>query len=209
LMAMLAALTMTIGNLTALHQTQMKRFLAYSSIAQAGYLMIGLTHRGDLGLTSVLYYLVVYLVSNMAAFGVVTLIAAATGKEDMRDYAGLSESNPVLAAVMMLAMFSLAGIPPLAGFLGKFYLFAAAADQGRYWLVFVGAVNATISLYYYLVVIKWMYIAKPETPAGPMAKIEISWAGGAVLASTAAAMILIGILPQIIRWTETVAAAGF
>ena len=209
LVAILAALTMTFGNLAALHQTQMKRFLAFSSIAQAGYLMIGLTHGGELGLASVLYYLLVYLVSNMAAFAVVILIAAATGKEDMREYAGLSETNPALAAVMMLAMFSLAGIPPLAGFLGKFYLFAAAAEKGLYWLVFVGAINATISLYYYLTVIKWMYIAKPLNPAEPLGWIGISWAGGAVLAMTAAAMALIGILPQVIHWTEIAAAAGF
>jgi NADH-quinone oxidoreductase subunit N len=209
LVAILATLTMTIGNLTALHQTNMKRFLAFSSVAQAGYLMVGLTHTGNLGLTSVLYYLAVYLMSNLAAFGVVTLIAASTGKEDMREYVGLSETNPLLALVMMLAMFSLAGIPPLAGFLGKFYLFAAAAGKGLYWLVFVGAVNATISLYYYLIVVKWMYIVKPTNDQGRIGAVDVSWAGGAVLLLTTLAMVLIGVLPQFVRWTEIAAAAGF
>jgi NADH-quinone oxidoreductase subunit N len=159
-------------------------------------------------LASVLYYLAVYLVSNLAAFGVVTLIAASTGKEDMRDYIGLSETNPKLALVMMLAMFSLAGIPPLAGFLGKFYLFAAAAGKGLYWLVFVGAVNATISLYYYLIVVKWMYIVKPDDGQQRIGVIDVSWAGKVVLLFTALAMVLIGVLPQFIRWTEAAATAG-
>jgi NADH-quinone oxidoreductase subunit N len=209
LVALVATATMTFGNLTALHQTNLKRFLAYSSIAQAGYLMLGLTQQGDLGLASVLYYLWVYLFSNVAAFSVVTIIAAATGNEDVRGYAGLSESNPALALAMMLAMFSLAGIPPLAGFLGKFYLFAAAAKQGLYWLVFVGSVNATVSLYYYLVVVKWMYIAQPAPGQPGVGKIEVPWAGAVALGAASAAVALIGILPQAIRWTEQIASAGF
>jgi NADH-quinone oxidoreductase subunit N len=207
--AILACLTMTFGNLAALHQTNLKRFLAYSSIAQAGYLLIGLTHPGELGMTAVMYYLVVYLFSNVAAFSVVILVAAGTGKEDMRDYLGLSETNPKLALVMMLAMFSLAGIPPLAGFLGKFYLFAAAAERGSYWLVFVGAINATISLYYYLIVIKWMYLLKPQEGQEKIQAIDIPWAGQLVLLTTTIAMLLIGIFPQVIRWTEAVAGAKF
>ena len=209
LMAILATLTMTFGNLAALQQTNLKRFLAYSSIAQAGYLMIGLTNASDLGLASVVYYLVVYLFSNLAAFAVVTLVTAATGKEDIREYTGFSEANPGLALVMMLAMFSLAGIPPLAGFLGKFYLFAAAAKQGLYWLVLVGAVNATVSLYYYLVVIKWMYLLKPSAERVQIARVELPWLGRLVLGVTAAGMVLIGILPQVIRWTEAAARGSF
>ena len=209
MVTLLATLTMTIGNLVALFQTNLKRFLAFSSIAQAGYLLIGLTDNGELGRSSVLFYLLVYLVSNLAAFAVVTLAAAATGKEDMRDFVGFSQTNPLLAAVMMLAMFSLAGIPPLAGFLGKFYLFAAAAGKGLYWLVFVGAANATVSLYYYLMVIKWMYLVKPEPGHEPMGKVNVPLAGGLVLATTSAAMLLIGILPQVIRWTETAAVSNF
>jgi NADH-quinone oxidoreductase subunit N len=209
LLAIMATLTMTIGNLAALHQTNMKRFLAYSSIAQAGYLIMGLTQGAELGLTSVIFYLWIYLASNMAAFAVVILIEAKTGFEDMRDYIGLSETNPKLSLVMMLAMFSLAGIPPLAGFLGKFYLFAAASAKGLYWLVFIGAINATISLYYYLIVIKWMYIVKPAENQARIASIEIPWSGNVVLFTTSAAMLLFGVLPQFIRWTELAASIGF
>jgi NADH-quinone oxidoreductase subunit N len=206
--SLLATLTMTVGNLVALYQTNMKRFLAFSSIAQAGYLMMGLANRGELGLASVLFYLLVYLVSNLAAFGVVILVASATGKEDMRDYVGLSQSNPALAGVMMLAMFSLAGIPPLAGFLGKFYLFAAVAQKGMYWLVLVAAVNATISLYYYLMVIKWMYLVKPEPGQETMGKVPVPVAAGLALTFTSAAMLLVGIVPHVIRWLETASTLG-
>jgi NADH-quinone oxidoreductase subunit N len=207
IICVLATLTMSVGNLVALYQTNMKRFLAFSSIAQAGYLMLGLANPDQLGLASVLFYLLVYLVSNIAAFAVVTLIAAATGKEDMRDYVGFSLTNPKLAAVMMLAMFSLGGIPPLAGFLGKFYLFAAAAQKQLYWLVFVAVVNATVSLFYYLMVIKWMYLVRPEA-GREFPKVPIPWAGGVVLAATSLIMIVIGLVPQVLRWTETAAAAG-
>lgn len=209
LVATLAVMTMTFGNLVALHQTQFKRFLAYSSIAQAGYLMIGLVNDGPLGQASVTYYLLVYLFSNLAAFAIVTLVAAATGREDMREYAGFSETNPKLALVMMLAMFSLAGIPPLAGFLGKFYLFAAAAERSLYWLVFVGAVNSTISLYYYLIVIKWMYIVRPTEGQEAIPPLAVTWAGRVVLVVTTAAMLLVGMVPHVIRWTEAAAAVGF
>ncbi len=207
ILCVLATLTMTFGNLVALYQTNMKRFLAFSSIAQAGYLMVGLANTEALGLSSVLYYLIVYLVSNVAAFGVVSYIAAATGKEDMRDYVGFSITNPKLAAVMMLAMFSLAGIPPLAGFLGKFYLFAAAAHKGLYWLVFVAVVNATISLFYYLMVLKWMYLVRPEQ-GRDFPRVSVPAAGWVVLGVTSAVMLLIGLLPQVLRWTETAATAG-
>jgi len=207
LVVILASLTMSIGNLVALMQTNMKRFLAYSSIAQAGYLLVGLANREELGTASVLFYLLVYLFSNIAAFGVVTLIAGATGKEDMRDYVGFSISNPGLAAVMMLAMFSLAGIPPLAGFLGKFYLFAAAAEKGLYWLVLVGVANATVSLYYYLTVLRWMYLVKAE-PGQEFPRIRTPLAGTLALGFCSVSMIAIGLVPQVIRWTETAAKAG-
>jgi NADH-quinone oxidoreductase subunit N len=212
LIGVLAALTMTIGNLVALHQTNMKRFLAYSSIAQAGYLMVGLVNAEPLGVTSVAFYLLVYLVSNIAAFTVINVIARETGREEVQDYVGLSETNPFLAAVMMLAMFSLAGIPPLAGFLGKFYLFAAAAEQGLYWLVLVGAINATVSLFYYLLVIKWMYIVKPATPESLIDKVPLSLSGGVLLVSTSVAMLFIGLTPQFLHWIEesvTLARSGF
>lgn len=209
LISILSVLTMTIGNLIALYQKNLKRFLAFSSIAQAGYIMLGLVNGNELGMTSVLFYLIVYLASNMAAFGIVTLVAAQTGKEDMTDYVGFSQTNPFLAAVMMLAMFSLAGIPPLAGFFGKFFLFAAAAQRGLYWLVLIATINATISLYYYLMVIKWMYLVKQEDIPSNIGKIKVPLTGNVALAITSVGMVLIGVLPQFIKWIEFSVQRGF
>jgi NADH-quinone oxidoreductase subunit N len=209
LVALLAVVTMTVGNLVALHQTSIKRFLAYSSIAQAGYLMVGLAPGGYRADASVAFYLLVYLVSCLAAFGVAAIVAGATGREDMREYIGLSESSPKLAFVMMLSLFSLSGIPPLAGFLGKFYLFAAAAEKGMAWLVLVGAVNSTISLFYYLTVIRWMYIEKPTPEQSAVPPIRTSYCGAAVLAICTVGMLALGLLPQVLRWVESAAQAGF
>lgn len=209
LVAVLAVLSMSIANLVTLHQTNIKRFLAWSSVAQAGYILVGLAPGGPRADASVAFYLLVYLVSSLAAFGVATVVAGATGREDMREYVGLSESNPRLAFVMMLALFSLAGIPPLAGFLGKFFLFAAAAQANMAWLVLVGAVNSTVSLYYYLTVIRWMYIEKPQGDATPVPAIPVSPGAGVVLVVSTLGMLALGLLPQLFRWVEAAAAAGF
>ena len=209
LVAVLAVLTMSIANLVTLHQTNIKRFLAWSSVAQAGYLLVGLAAGGPRADASVAFYLLVYLVTSLAAFGVATLVEGATGRADMREYVGLSESNPGVAFVMMLALFSLAGIPPLAGFLGKFFLFAAAAQADKAWLVLVAAVNSTVSLYYYLTVIRWMYIEKPTAAQSAVPPIRTSNCGAAVLAVCTVGMLALGLLPQILRWVESAAAAGF
>ncbi len=160
----ISILTMVVGNLFALRQKNMKRFLAFSSIAQAGFILLGMIAGSQLGMTSVIYFVLVYIFSNLGAFGVVSAIEAATGKINMNDYDGLYITNPKLSLLMMLAMFSLAGIPPVAGFFGKFFLFTSAASAGYYWLVFIAVLNATISLYYYLMVVKAMFINKTETP---------------------------------------------
>lgn len=157
---MVTIATMFIGNLFALRQKNMKRFLAYSSIAQAGFILLGFLSNDQLGYTTIIYFVAVYIFSNLGAFGVVQAISTATGKENMDEYEGLYRTNPKLSLVMMLALFSLAGIPPLAGFFGKFFLYAAAASQGYYILVFIAVVNATISLYYYLLVIRAMFLRK-------------------------------------------------
>ncbi|MBX9806505.1 MAG: NADH-quinone oxidoreductase subunit N, partial [Flavobacteriaceae bacterium] len=156
--------TMFIGNLFALRQQNMKRFLAFSSIAQAGFILLGLISGTQLGTATVVYFILVYIFTNLAAFGVVQAISLQTGKENRDDYNGLYRTNPNLSLVMMLALFSLAGIPPVAGFFGKFFLFAAAASKGYYLLVFLAVVNVTISLYYYLLVIRAMFIRKSENP---------------------------------------------
>ena len=160
----LAIITMFTGNLFALRQQNMKRFLAYSSIAQAGFILLGLMNGTQLGTATVVYFVTIYIFSNLAAFGVVQAISSQTGKENMDDYNGLYRTNPKLSLVMMLALFSLAGIPPVAGFFGKFFLFTAAAGKGYYLLVFLAVVNVTISLYYYLLVIRAMFIRKSDNP---------------------------------------------
>jgi len=159
-----ALATMFIGNLFALRQQNMKRFLAFSSIAQAGFILLGLITGTQLGTATIVYFILVYVFTNLAAFGVVQAIALQTGKENRDDYNGLYRTNPNLSLVMMLALFSLAGIPPVAGFFGKFFLFAAAASKGYYLLVFLAVVNVTISLYYYLLVVRAMFIRKSENP---------------------------------------------
>jgi NADH-quinone oxidoreductase subunit N len=159
-----AILTMTIGNLFAIRQQNIKRFLAFSSISQAGYILVGMVGGNQLGMASVIYYILVYIFSNLGAFGVVTAISNATGKENIDDYNGLYKTNPKLSLIMMLALFSLAGIPPLAGFFGKFFLFTAAAEKGFYFLVLIAVINTIISLYYYLLVVKAMFINKNDDP---------------------------------------------
>ncbi len=160
----IAIATMTIGNLFAIRQKNMKRFLAFSSIAQAGFILLGIISGSQLGMTTVIYFVLIYIFSNLGAFGVVSAISSVTGKESMDDYDGLYHTNPKLSLAMMLSLFSLAGIPPVAGFFGKFFLFTAAASSGYYWLVFIAVLNATISLYYYLLVVKAMFINKSDTP---------------------------------------------
>jgi NADH-quinone oxidoreductase subunit N len=159
-----SVLTMTIGNLFAIRQQNLKRFLAFSSISQAGYILLGLIGGNQLGMASVIYYILVYIFSNLGAFGVVIAISNATGKENIDDYNGLYQTNPKLSLVMTLALFSLAGIPPVAGFFGKFFLFTAAAQKGFYALVLIAVLNTIISLFYYLLVVKAMFITKNENP---------------------------------------------
>lgn len=168
----IAIATMFIGNLFALRQQNMKRFLAFSSIAQAGFILLGLIIGNRLGTATVVYFVLVYVFSNLAAFGVVQAISLKTGKENINDYEGLYRTNPKLSLVMMLALFSLAGIPPVAGFFGKFFLFTAAASEGYYLLVFIAVVNVTIALYYYLLVVRAMFLRKSEN-AIPFFKSKI------------------------------------
>lgn len=179
---MVSIATMFLGNIFALRQKNMKRFLAYSSIAQAGFILLGFLSNDQLGYTTIIYFVAIYIFSNLGAFGVVQAISLATGKENMDDYEGLYRTNPKLSLVMMLALFSLAGIPPLAGFFGKFFLYTAAASQGYYVLVFIAVVNATISLYYYLLVIRAMFLRKSDD-AIPFFKSQPYMRLGLILAS--------------------------
>lgn len=164
----LAISTMVVGNLFALRQKNMKRFLAFSSITQAGFMMLGFMNSGQLGMTTIVYFMLIYGLSNLAIFGVMSIVINATGKEGMDDLNGFYATNPKLSLVMLVSLFSLAGIPPVAGFFGKFFLFTAAASSGMYMLVFIAVINATISLYYYLLVVKAMFINKNESPIGAL-----------------------------------------
>jgi NADH-quinone oxidoreductase subunit N len=160
----ISIMTMTLGNLFAMRQRNIKRFLAFSSIAQAGFILLGIIGQSQLGMTTVVYFVLIYIFSNLGAFGVATIISNKTGKESIDDYDGLYRTNPMLSLTMMLALFSLAGIPPVAGFFGKFFLFASAAKQGMYILVFIAVLNTIISLYYYLLVIKAMFLNRSDQP---------------------------------------------
>ncbi|MCM1348195.1 MAG: NADH-quinone oxidoreductase subunit N [Firmicutes bacterium] len=157
----LIILTITIGNLFAIRQKNLKRFLAFSSISQAGYIMLGIIGNNAMGEAALMYYILVYIFSNLAAFGVIGAIENNCGKVSMDDYNGLYKTNPRLAVTMMLAMFSLAGIPPFAGFFSKFFIFTSAINQGSvaiYVLVLIALINTIVSLYYYLLVVKAMFI---------------------------------------------------
>lgn len=156
--------TITLANLFAIRQQNLKRFLAFSSVSQAGYIMLGVISGTALGMNSLVYYILVYMVSNLALFGVIALIEHRTGKLSIRDYNGLYATNPRLSVVMMLGLFSLAGIPPFAGFFSKIFIFAAAAQQGFYVLIFIALLNTILSLYYYLLVVKAMFINKNDSP---------------------------------------------
>ena len=191
----LAMLTMTVGNVVAIAQTNIKRMLAYSSIAHAGYVLIGLAAANNDGISSAMLYLLVYCVMNIGAFGAVILAKTDDGESLMiSDYAGLGIRKPLLAMFMTIMLLSLAGFPPTAGFVGKFYIFKSAVQAGHIWLVIVGAINTAISAFYYLRVVVTMYMREPEE--------ELSFASypgtlivGLVLA--AIGVLLIGILPSL------------
>jgi NADH-quinone oxidoreductase subunit N len=162
LLAVLAVFTMIIGNLFAMRQQNIKRFLAFSSIAQVGFILVGISSNNPAGLSSVIYFVLIYVFSNLAAFGVVSVIAEHSGKENIADYKGLYKTNPFLSWIMALALFSLAGIPPTAGFFGKLFLLTAGSSKGNFWLIIIAGLNMVVSLYYYLKVVRAIFIDKNE-----------------------------------------------
>jgi NADH-quinone oxidoreductase subunit N len=158
MVAVLSAVTMSFGNLSALVQKNLKRLLAYSSIAHAGYLLMGVVVLSTDGVQAVLFYLMVYVFMNLGAFLVVITVVNKLGDEEMDTYRGLGWRSPVLAVMMTIFLFSLTGLPPTAGFIGKFYLFAAVIKQKYYWLALIGVLNSVIALYYYVRIIKSMFL---------------------------------------------------
>jgi NADH-quinone oxidoreductase subunit N len=167
---LLSVLTIITGNLFAIRQDNFKRSLAFSSIAQVGFILIGITGSSQTGSTSVVYFVLIYVFSNLAAFGVVSLVSALTGKEKISDYKSFYKTNPVLSWILTIALFSLAGVPPTAGFFGKFFLLLAGASKGNYLLITIAALNMIISFYYYLRIVKAIFMDPNEQP---IAKITI------------------------------------
>ena len=165
LLYIVIVLSITVANLFAIRQKDLKRFLAFSSISQAGYIMLAVISGTPYGMTSLIFYVLIYMVANLAAFGVISAVEQHSGgKVGMDDYNGLYRTNPKLAVTMTLALFSLAGIPPFAGFFSKFFIFASAFEGGFHVLVFIALINTVISLYYYLLVVKAMFITPNESP---------------------------------------------
>ncbi len=159
-----SVLTIIIGNLFALRQQNIKRFLAFSTITQAGYILLGISANSPIGTASAIYFILVYICSNLGAFGVVSLVSAMTGKENIDDYKGFYTTNPLLSLTLTISLFSLAGIPPTAGFFGKFFLISAGASQGNYIFIAIASLNMVVSLYYYLRVVKAIFMDKTDTP---------------------------------------------
>ncbi len=197
-------ITITVGNLFALRQKNMKRFLAFSSISQAGYIMLGVFSGSKLGMAATIFFVFVYVFSNLAAFGVISSIENKTGKVKMDDYDGLYYTNPKLALVMMISMFSLGGIPPTAGFFSKLFVFMSAMESGNPWntvLVFLALVNTVISLFYYLLVVKAMFIKKTNDPIASLqtdSYLKIS------LVCSMGGIFLVGILSCIYEYINSV-----
>src|SRR5579859_1537106 len=215
MISVLAVVTMSVGNLLALPQRNIKRLIAYSSIAQAGYTLVGIaaiaSQKGSTqgsGIAAVAFYMGMYMLTNLAAFGVVILFANATGSETIADMAGLSRRNIGLALVMTIALLSLGGIPPAAGFIGKFFLFKAAVDANMVWLAIIGVLNSIVALYYYLVVIKVMFVDRSEHEK---VRISVSWPYVLALGVSCVGVILLGtfLAQPVFDWASRAALGLF
>jgi NADH-quinone oxidoreductase subunit N len=185
----LAAITITVGNIFALRQQNLKRFFAFSSIAQVGYLLIAISSASQIGVASVVYFILIYVFTNLAAFAIISVISSSTGKETMNDYKGLYASNPTLALVMSLALFSLAGIPPTAGFFGKLFLLTTGAQTGSWWLIIIASLNLMVSLYYYLRIVRAMFV---DENSEPLEKINLTTTIFASLCLCVAGILILG-----------------
>ncbi len=200
LVLVLSMVTMTLGNLAAMQQTNLKRLLAYSSIAHAGYMLMGFVVLSDDGLRAMLFYMTVYYLMNIGAFLTVMIVSNSTGREDIDGLRGLAWRGGAFPAVAMaIFLFSLAGIPPLAGFIGKFYLFAAVISAQLYALALVGVANSVLSLYYYARVVRTMFL---DFPAGGEAVVSVDWSNGGLLGALAVATVVFGVY-----WAPVIALA--
>jgi len=200
----LSVLTMITGNLFAIRQSNLKRFLAFSSIAQVGFILIGISGASQAGTASVIYFVLIYIFSNLGAFGVISLVSALTGKENIDDYKAFYKTNPLLSWVLAISLFSLAGIPPTAGFFGKFFLLMAGAGQGNYVLITIAALNMIVSLYYYLKVVKAIFMDENETP---IEKIAIPASPKLALFICMAGIVLTGLMSYIYEYIFSLTSA--
>ena len=192
-LVVLSICSMTLGNLAAIVQRDLKRLLAYSSISHAGYVLIGVLSMSANGFASAIFYALAYLVMNLSCFLVVVKVASDGSDLKIAQLAGLHRRSPLLALVLMLAVFGLPGIPPTVGFTGKFLVFVAAVEQGYLWLVIVAMVNATISLYYYIMVVKAAYLTEPESPP---AQLAVSGATRVLAGVLVTVMVAAGVFPN-------------
>lgn len=193
-------ITITLGNLFAIRQKNLKRFMAFSSISQAGYIMLGIIGGNATGMTSMIYYILVYGVATLAIFIVMAVIEQKSGKVDIDSYNGLYKTNPKLTLLMTLSLFSLAGIPPFAGFFSKFFIFMAAFEAGFHLLVFIALVNTVVSLYYYLLIVKAMYINKSNEPIAAFRSDNYSRAG---LVICTIGILLLGLASSVYQTIDT------
>ena len=207
MMYIVIVLTITIGNLFAMRQSELKRFMAFSSISQAGYIMLAVIGNSSMGVASLMFYTLVYVAANLAVFAVISVVEQNNGGTTERSaLAGFYETNPRLSLLMTLALFSLAGIPPFAGMFSKFFVFMAAAQQGSFWayfVVFIALINTVPSLYYYLLIVKEMYIKKTATP---LPAIQSDSATKLALALCTVGIVLFGVFSCIYEWLNSVAA---
>lgn len=203
ILSILSIFSMTIGNLAALSQTNFKRMLAYSGIAQIGYILIGLTSASVSGLSGILFYILIYALTNLGAFSIIIIYALETGSEEIKDYAGLVKRSPLLASILFLALLSLAGIPPLSGFIGKFYIFTSAVQSKLYFLAFMGIINSVISLFYYLSVLKYVFFEKPleDTP------LKVNFSFKLALSLALIGIVFLGLYPPLMESIEEISKA--
>ena len=207
ILVLISVFTMTLGNVLALAQKNIKRLLAYSSIAHAGYILIGVVVLSHLGMASVVFYLIGYLITNLAAFGVVVAFWQVEKTDDIAAYAGLSRRAPGLALVMMVAFLSLAGMPPLVGFVAKVFVFAAAVQAGYIWLAVIGVLNSIVGLYYYLTVLKVVYLFRSDKDEVP---VPIAASYRIALAILTIGILLLGTLfAPWYNWSMAIASSMF
>lgn len=207
ILAALSTASMTLGNALALAQRNIKRLLAYSSIAHAGYALIGVTAVSSLGVAAAVFYLLAYVITNLAAFGAVAAFSRVSGSDEIADYAALSRRAPGLALVMLVAFLSLAGMPPLGGFVAKVFVFAAAVKSNLVWLAMVGVLNSIVGLYYYLIVLKVVYLYRSEDEDKP---VPITRSYSIALVVLVAGIILVGtVFAPWFGWSNIAAAVLF